>query len=231
MENKICSRCMLEKNISEFGKHKRSKDGLRYECNTCRSLESKKYRESNTTKIAEIRKKSYEINKEKALNRTKLWRNSNPDKAKEGVNQWRLNNEEKHKFYMKIWRTENRTLINNYVKIRNQSNPLFKLMSNCRSRVSRILFVNNIRKKNKTSEIIGCSKEFLKEHLEKQFTNGMTWDNYGLYGWHIDHIIPLSSAKTEDEIYKLCHYTNLQPLWWFDNLKKGNKLYYTYNKV
>ena len=78
--------------------------------------------------------------------------------------------------------------------------------------------------KNKTFEIIGCSKEFLKEHLEKQFTDGMTWENYGFYGWHIDHIIPLSSGKNEDEIYKLCHYTNLQPLWWFDNLSKGSKI-------
>lgn len=52
----------------------------------------------------------------------------------------------------------------------------------------------------------------------------MNWDNRGLYGWHIDHIIPLSSAKTEEEVYKLCHYTNLQPLWAKENLSKGNKI-------
>jgi hypothetical protein len=52
----------------------------------------------------------------------------------------------------------------------------------------------------------------------------MSWENHGMYGWHIDHIIPLASAKDEDEIYKLCHYTNLQPLWWFDNLSKGSKM-------
>ena len=63
--------------------------------------------------------------------------------------------------------------------------------------------------------------EFLKEHLESQFIDGMGWDNR--VEWHIDHIIPLSSAKTEDELYRLCHYTNLQPLWAEDNLKKGNK--------
>jgi hypothetical protein len=51
----------------------------------------------------------------------------------------------------------------------------------------------------------------------------MSWDNYGYYGWHIDHIIPLSSAKTKEEIYKLCHFKNLQPLWWTDNLSKGKK--------
>jgi hypothetical protein len=52
----------------------------------------------------------------------------------------------------------------------------------------------------------------------------MNWENYGQFGWHVDHIIPLSSAKTEEEIYKLSHYTNLQPLWAQDNLKKGNKI-------
>ena len=54
----------------------------------------------------------------------------------------------------------------------------------------------------------------------------MSWETHSLYGWHIDHIIPLSSAKTEEEIYQLCHYTNLQPLWAEDNLKKGDKLDY-----
>jgi hypothetical protein len=84
------------------------------------------------------------------------------------------------------------------------------------------LKIFNITKRNKTFNIVGCSPQFLKEHLENQFIDGMDWDNRG--EWHIDHIIPLSSAKTEDELYKLCHYTNLQPLWAEDNLKKSNKI-------
>jgi len=67
--------------------------------------------------------------------------------------------------------------------------------------------------------LIGCSKEELKWHLEKQFKPGMTWDNYGK--WHVDHIIPLYTAKTEQEVYKLYHYTNLQPLWAEENLRKN----------
>ena len=77
-------------------------------------------------------------------------------------------------------------------------------------------------KKNKTILYIGCSLEELKLHLEKQFKPGMTWENHG--EWHIDHIIPLASAKTEEDLYKLNHYTNLQPLWAIDNLKKSNKI-------
>ena len=69
---------------------------------------------------------------------------------------------------------------------------------------------------------MGCSPEFLKEHLQSKFKDGMNWDNYG--SWHIDHIIPLSSAKTTEEFNTLCHYTNLQPLWASENLSKGKKM-------
>ena len=64
--------------------------------------------------------------------------------------------------------------------------------------------------------------EVCKAHIEKQFTKGMSWSNQGK--WHIDHIIPLASAKNEDELMKLCHYRNLQPLWAEDNLKKSAKI-------
>lgn len=76
-------------------------------------------------------------------------------------------------------------------------------------------------KKNKTFNYFGCTPQFLKEYLESQFVNGMSWDNHG--DWNIDHIIPLSLSKTEEELYKLCFYKNLQPLWAEDNLKKSNK--------
>jgi hypothetical protein len=91
-----------------------------------------------------------------------------------------------------------------------------------RCRLHHFLNRSTIKKKSKTFDILGCSPYFLKEHLEKQFMNGMTWDNRN--EWHIDHIIPLSYAKTEEEVYGLCHYSNLQPLWAQDNLKKSNKI-------
>jgi hypothetical protein len=91
------------------------------------------------------------------------------------------------------------------------------------SRLRVFLKSKNLTKKNKTFEVIGCTPKELKEHLENQFTDGMSWDKMGKE-IHIDHIIPLSSAKTEEEIYKLCHYKNLQPLWAIDNMKKGDKI-------
>jgi hypothetical protein len=79
-------------------------------------------------------------------------------------------------------------------------------------------------KSHRTFEIIGCTPIELVEHLEQKFVSGMCWDNHGKHGWHIDHIIPLSSAKNKEELYRLCHYTNLQPLWAIDNIKKNNKI-------
>jgi hypothetical protein len=105
------------------------------------------------------------------------------------------------------------------------NNILYKLKTLIRNRVK--LFIKSVNfniKTNNTYNIVGCSPEELKIHLEKQFTEGMSWDNHKHTGWHIDHIIPLSSAKTEEEVYRLCHYTNLQPLWCDENYKKGKKI-------
>jgi hypothetical protein len=105
------------------------------------------------------------------------------------------------------------------------NNVLYKLKVNIRNRVK--LFIKSVNfevRTNNTYTIVGCTPEELKTYLEKQFTEGMSWDNHKLTGWHIDHIIPLSSAKTEEEVYKLCHYTNLQPLWCRENYKKGKKI-------
>ena len=77
-------------------------------------------------------------------------------------------------------------------------------------------------KNSKTKEILGCSFEKFKVHLEKQFKDDMSWENQGK--WHLDHIYPVSLAKDEEELIKLNHYTNFQPLWAFDNISKGNKI-------
>lgn len=110
-----------------------------------------------------------------------------------------------------------------------QKNTEKLLIHNLRNRTRLVLnnFYDTKKKMYKNNHLIdflGCTPEYLKNHLQKQFCHGMSWKNHGL--WHIDHIKPLSSAKNVDEIYNLCHYTNLQPLWAFDNLKKADKNYY-----
>lgn len=109
--------------------------------------------------------------------------------------------------------------------IKYTSDILYKLKLNCRNRVKMFLKSQNFNIiTNNTFQIVGCSPEELKSYIEKQFKEGMTWENFKHDGWHIDHIIPLSTAKTEKDVYKLCHYTNLQPLWCDENYKKSNKL-------
>ena len=124
----------------------------------------------------------------------------------------------KQKEYKKI----NRKRYTDNEKYRRDSDPIFKLKKNIRKRVNDYFKSSNIKKNSTTFNVIGKSPVELKEYIELQFVEGMSWDNYG--DWHIDHIIPLVSAKTEDEIYKLNHYSNLQPLWAKDNMRKGGKI-------
>ena len=122
------------------------------------------------------------------------------------------------------------TRMNAYRKKRIKSDPIFKLIVNARIRINAVLKTKNIKKMNSTIELFGCTPKFLKEYLEKQFyphpiTNeAMTWKNHTLRGWHVDHIVPLDSAKTIKAVEKLSHYTNLQPMWATENIKKGNKI-------
>lgn len=81
--------------------------------------------------------------------------------------------------------------------------------------------VGNGIKSTRTTNIIGCSQSQLKEHIEKQFLKGMTWDNRDK--WHIDHITPISKATCEQDVIALYHFTNLRPMWAADNIRKSNK--------
>ena len=141
------------------------------------------------------------------------------------------NNSEKMNLYKQKFNENNRELVRerqrNYIKKRRSSDPLFKLTLNIRSRLKDYLKNKGICKNKKSSmfDIVGCSPQELRNHLESLWVEGMSWDNYGFNGWHVDHKTPLSSALDDiDEILKLNHYTNLQPLWGVDNLKKGKKI-------
>lgn len=193
MQTKICNKCKKEKDICEFNVRKTSKDGYRQYCKICHLEYSKKYVKENYEKY-----KSYQD----------LYQIINSEFLSKQKSEYYQNNKEK---------------VHTYLKNKYHTDKLFKLKITVRNRINVFLKKNNITKKNKTFDIVGCSPEFLKEYLEQKFTEGMSW---GLMGKniHIDHIIPLSSAKTEDELYKLCHYTNLQPLWAEDNLKKSDKI-------
>ena len=216
METKICNGCNIEKDLSFFGKHKKTKDGLRCRCKECESESIKKWRNLNKEKVKSQKQRYIKKNYVKHLNRGKVYRDNNKEKEKIRRKKYYIENTEVRKLYYE----NNKDILNEKIKERKMKDFIFKLKVLFRSKTNKILGSN----KEKTFDIIGCTPQLLKEHLESQFLEGMCWENHGLFGWHIDHIIPLSSAKTEEELYKLCHYTNLQPLWAEDNLKKGDRL-------
>lgn len=110
---------------------------------------------------------------------------------------------------------------NIYSRNKKKKDPIFKLMCNLRSNISESIQKMKFIKKLKTLDIIGCTFVEFKTHIELKFKDGMCWENYG--EWHLDHIVPISYAITEDDVYNLNHYTNFQPLWAKDNLSKGNR--------
>ena len=114
-----------------------------------------------------------------------------------------------------------------YYRRRIKKDPAFKLSRIMRNRLQTFLKRKGLNKSNKTMELVGCSKDFLREHLEKQFKPGMNWSNHNFRGWHVDHIVPLSKldCSDPDQLKRACHYSNLQPLWAEENFKKHNSLY------
>jgi hypothetical protein len=187
---------------------------------------NQKWKEKNPEYMTTYSKHYYIEHKEMLIERSKNYYETNKGELLEKFKEYVKNNFEKTSDYQKKYRENNKEKLQNYRyfynKNRRKNDTLFNLKNSVSHRVREFLKVKNISKTNKTFEIVGCSPQFLKEHLESQFIDGMTWENRS--EWHIDHIIPLSSAKTEDELYMLCHYKNLQPLWAEDNLKKSNKI-------
>lgn len=109
------------------------------------------------------------------------------------------------------------------------TDPVFALACRVRARIREALRDRYIKKSQKSTDIVGCGWGELRDHLESKFVDGMTWDNMKL--WHVDHIIPLATAKTEEQVFALCHYSNLQPLWAGDNLSKSSKLNYQHTRL
>lgn len=143
---------------------------------------------------------------------------------------WYKQNKEYRKKYLKEYREKNidriREVKRVYEKTRKANDPIYKLINNFRTAIYQVLKENNVQKNGHYFEILKYSPYELINHLEKQFVDGMTWDNYGL--WHVDHIKPISSFSIneigDEEFMKCWCLDNLQPLWGIDNIKKSNKL-------
>jgi len=196
---KKCSVCGIEKNKSEFSKRKTSKDGLRGNCRSCGT----KYYYENKQKYDEYR----EIHKQDMQDYNKEYCIKN----KEALNEVSRNYYATHK-----------SEANEYVKRRKAIDPLFKLAGDIRSLICITIRNGGFKKSSKACDILGCTFSEFYFHIESQFQLGMSWENRA--EWHFDHIYPVSRALNEEHLIALNHYTNFQPLWAADNVRKGNKL-------
>jgi hypothetical protein len=166
----------------------------------------------------EVSMKKYESKPETKKRKSKnhkVWSEKNRDHLNNYHKEWREKNINKHR--------ENKR---NYEKNRKSNDPLYKLISNFRTAIYQVLKENNIKKNGHYFEILKYTPEQLIEHLEKQFSDEMTWDNYG--DWHVDHKHPISLYNIKEigdnEFMKCWSLDNLQPMWGVDNIKKSNKL-------
>ena len=120
------------------------------------------------------------------------------------------------------YRKKENLRIENKNKRRMLSDPLYKFRKSLSGNIRDSFKRGGFSKTSRTYKILGEEWLVIKEYFESKFTEGMSWENYG--EWHIDHILPISTATCEEDVIRLNHYTNLQPLWKEDNLRKSNKM-------
>lgn len=233
---KVCSKCSIKKDFIFFNRRKISNDGFRSECKDCR----KKQYLNNKDNIKIINKNYYEKNKSILLKNMKEYQNINKLDGKI-INNKKLREslKENESLCTKCLEIKNITFFgkdnsrpnkinphcnecrNIFFKNSKEIDPVYKLICNIRSYISYIYKNFNIKKTEKTITILGCTPIEFKMYIESKLKEDMNFENYG--EWHLDHIIPISHAENEHDVYRLNHYTNFQPLWAFDNLSKGNR--------
>lgn len=198
---KTCSKCHACKPVHLFRK-KRNK------CKACEVAKAREYYHNNKEKIAAEKREYYQNNKEKIKARDREYRQQNKGKI-----------DAKNREYNK----GNRVKINDRRRKRRKNDPKYNLICRLRTRMNRAVKAAGLDKKcDSSSELLGISYQGLKEWLQAQFTEGMTWENRS--DWHVDHRVPCDAFDLSDETnQRICFwYKNLQPMWAKDNMQKSN---------
>ena len=246
MESQKCKKCNIEKPLAEFSKHANYKSGVRTTCRSCASILMKEWKKNNPNKVKEGKKRWQKSSKERFENAfgTKVCGKCNLEKPlsdfyshsgskckeceKTRMKEYRENHPTKRKETKAKWNSNNIEWVKNnkkeYVKRRAKKDPVYRAMKSMRFRTTMYGKRKFDEKRGRFTEIIGIDPQGFRDYISSKFEEGMSWENYGWSTWHIDHIIPLSSAKTIKELEELSHHTNLQPLWKDENLEKSNKI-------
>lgn len=227
-KEKECSRCGEIKPLDDFYRNKRSKDGRRGICKACNAIDNKIYGEENKEMIAAKAKIFRQVNKEAIRKTRKIWTLNNKDRIAETTRVYNIKNKDKLAIQDKEWKKNNPDKVNRYQRETRRrrilKDDLFVLKVRVSHAIRQGITRNGYAKKSKSLEILGCTFEEFKAHIELGFKKypGMCWERFSEI--HLDHIFPVSKAKTEEEMYKLNRYTNFQPLWAVDNMKKSDKI-------
>lgn len=166
--------------------------------------------------------------REKSKDKIKEWNDNNVEKIRLSKREYQRRYVKKNPNANKIWRENNkehrRKYCQKYSAERRKISNIFKLKEAVANLINVCFKRKGYVKSKRTEDILGCTIFKLREHLLSKCPEGVTIEDFGQFGYHIDHIVPISLAKTEDDVLRLNHYTNLQPLWWKDNILKSNKL-------
>jgi len=211
---KQCPKCAKIKPICEFGADKHAGDGLKVYCRECSSAYGKAWRKANPGKQAACIAKWIENNKERYREST---RKSQPARSR----RYRERHPERVAACKKAWRLANPKKV---AKHRGESYARHRQVRSLSLKLANV--TNGGKCTARLRALLGCSATQFRQWLESNFRDGMAWSNYGLEGWHVDHIIPISFFNQHDKVeQKQCwHYTNMRPLWADENRKKGVKI-------
>jgi len=225
---KTCSRCHETKVVTDF--YRRSPQAhLRVShCKSCMSIKQKKYYQLNRARISDAGKvyRSNPATLKIIRERNRLWQSNNVDYVNRKRRMWAKENPKKHSASVQKWRRKNRDKLlpkrRAKTRARYASDVNFKITCVLRSRLSTMIRQRGV-KYTSAADLLGCDVSDLIKYLEQRFDSGMTWENHSPLGWHIDHVVPCSAFDMTDQVeQRQCfHYTNLQPMWGVENLKKG----------
>lgn len=200
VKTKICTKCEAKKSLTKFGRDRRMLLGVKSQCKVCENLCSKGYRKKNKNKVRASKK---------------IYRKANKEKVSIYMENWRKNNKKRVRACFNIWRNQRR-----------KTDSKFKLNDSISKAIRKSL--KDGKNGHHWEDIVGYTLQDLMKHLERQLADGMSWSNYGFYGWHIDHKVPISVfnfTKSIHRDFKRCWaLSNLQPLWATENKEKTNKI-------
>ena len=180
------------------------------------------YYRANKEKVLARAKAAYKRNKDALYKANRRWVEANTELVKEYRKEYQKNNRQRFRVYGQKFYCLNKERLNYERMNRYRNDELFRVMLQMTTKIRKGVLRAARFNSTKIIEHLGCSYKQLREHIERQFSDGMSWENRSR--WHIDHITPMSSAKTVEEIYPLFHWTNLRPLWAHDNLSKWAKI-------